>query len=112
MNFGQKLRKIREEKGIPQQELAEKLGYVTNSYVSDVEKGQFIPSEEKLKKIAQIFNIPCSKLKDLLLESKLEEMGIKEPAFASMFKDYPRLTKEEKRKIIKTYLNIKEKKKK
>jgi len=112
MNFGQKLRNLREEKGITQQELAEKLGYVTNSYVSDVEKGQFIPSEANLKKIAKVFNSPLARLKDLLLESKLEEMGIKESAFISMFKDYPRLTKREKREIIKTYLKIKEKKKK
>ncbi len=114
MNFGQKLRSLREEKHITQQELAEKLGYVTNSYVSDVEKGQFIPSEANLKKIAKAFNSPLARLKDLLLESKLEEMGIKEPepAFVSMFKDYPRLTKREKTEIIKTYLKIKEKKKK
>ncbi len=112
MNFGQKLRKLREEKHITQQELAEKLGYVTNSYVSDVEKGQYIPSEPKLKKIAKVFNIPLTRLKDLLLESKLEDMGIKEPAFVSMFKDYPRFTKQEKREIIKIYLKIKEKKKK
>jgi transcriptional regulator with XRE-family HTH domain len=112
MNFGQKLRSLREEKHITQQELAEKLGYVTNSYVSDVEKGQFIPSEANLKKIAKVFNSPLARLKDLLLESKLEEMGIKEPAFVSMFKDYPRLTKREKEEIIKTYLKIKEKKNK
>ncbi len=68
MNFGQKLRNLREEKGVTQQELAEKLGYVTNSYVSDVEKGQFIPSEANLKKIAKVFNSPLVRLKDLLLE--------------------------------------------
>jgi transcriptional regulator with XRE-family HTH domain len=28
MNFGQKLRKLREDKGLTQQQLAEKLGYV------------------------------------------------------------------------------------
>lgn len=111
MNFGQKLRKLREAKGVTQQELAMKLGYVTNSYVSDVEKGQFIPSEANLKKIAKVFNISLSRLKDQLLESKLEEMGIQEP-FVSMFKDYPRFTNQEKRKIIKVYLKIKEKKKK
>ncbi len=103
---------MREEKRITQQELAEKLGFVTNSYVSDVEKGQFIPSEEKLKKIAEVFGVSQAKLKDLLLESKIEQMGIREPAFVSMFKDYPHLSKQEKREIIKIYLKIKEKKKK
>ncbi len=112
MNFGQKIRKLREEKKVTQQELAGKLGYVTNSYVSDVEKGQFIPSEANLKKIAKVFNIPLTRLKDLLLESKLEGMGINEPAFVGMFKDYPRFTKQEKKEIIKVYLKIKEMKKK
>jgi transcriptional regulator with XRE-family HTH domain len=54
MAFGQKLRQLRIKKGLTQQQLAERLGYVTNSYVSDVEKGHFIPSREKLKKIARL----------------------------------------------------------
>jgi transcriptional regulator with XRE-family HTH domain len=37
--------------------LAEKLGYVTNSYVSDVESGHFIPSRDKLKKIARALDV-------------------------------------------------------
>jgi transcriptional regulator with XRE-family HTH domain len=36
MNFRQKLRKLRKNKGLTQQQLAEKLSYKTNSY-SDVE---------------------------------------------------------------------------
>jgi transcriptional regulator with XRE-family HTH domain len=112
MNFGQKLKKLRIEKRISQQELAKRLGYKTNSYISDVERGAFIPSKEKLKKIAQALGIPYSKIKDLLLEAKLEEMGIKEPGFISMFKDYPYLSKKDKRKIVKVYLKIKEEKKK
>lgn len=109
MIFGQKLRKIREGRGITQQELAEKLGYVTNSYVSDTESGHFIPSWEKLKKIAKALAIPFSSLKDLLIESKIEELGIKEPELQKMFRDIPKLPQKEKRAIIETYLTIKEK---
>ena len=106
--FGQKLRKLREDKGLTQQQLAEKLGYMfTNSYLSDAEKGAFIPSEEKLKKIAKALHAPYSKLKELLIESKLESMGITEQAFIGIFKDYLRLTKKDKRAIINTYLKIK-----
>jgi len=36
-------------KSLTQQELAERLGYKTNSYVSDVESRHFILSREKLK---------------------------------------------------------------
>jgi transcriptional regulator with XRE-family HTH domain len=107
MKFGQRLRKLRKEKRMSQQELAKKLGYVTNSYISEVEKGKFIPSKGKLKKIAKALGVPFLKIKDLLLESKIEELGIKEPAFISMFKDYPHLSKREKRAIIKAYLKIK-----
>ena len=105
--FGQKLRKLREDKGLTQQQLAEKLGYVTNSYLSDAEKGAFIPSEEKLKKIAKALHAPYSKLKEFLIESKLESMGITEQAFIGIFKDYPRLTKKDKEAIINAYLKIK-----
>jgi transcriptional regulator with XRE-family HTH domain len=110
MNFGQKLQKIRREKGISQQELARRLGYKTNSYVSDMEKGKFIPSQQKLREIAKALGLPFSKIKDSLLESKLEEMGIKEPALVSMLKDYPRFTSADKRAIIRVYFKIKERK--
>ena len=112
MNFGQKLRKLRQEKGLTQQQLAEKLGYVTNSYVSDVEKGKFIPSEEKLREIAKALNVSLSKIKDLLLEAKIEDLGIKKPELISLFKDIPKLPEKDKEAIIKAYLAIKERKKK
>jgi transcriptional regulator with XRE-family HTH domain len=53
MHFGQKLRQLRKKRGSTQQQLAEKLGYVTNSHISDVESGHFIPSRNKLKKITR-----------------------------------------------------------
>jgi len=108
MNFGQKLRKLRIEKGLTQQQLAEKLGYKTNSYVSDVESGHFIPSREKLKKIAKALDVPFKVLEDMLLESKLEALGIKEPELISLFKDIPSLPKKDKKAIINAYLKIKE----
>ena len=111
MALGQKLRKIRKEKGFSQQKLAEKLGYKSNSYIADVEKGEFIPSEEKLKKIAKALGIPFSQIKDILIESKLEDLGIKEKALQELFKDTPKLPKSEKRKIIEVYLKIKERSK-
>lgn len=54
MIFREKLRKLREAKGIIQQQLAEKLGFVSNSYVSEVESGKFIPSEKKLKRLLRL----------------------------------------------------------
>ena len=112
MNFGQKLRKLRIEKGLTQQQLAERLGYKTNSYVSDVESGHFIPSREKLKKIAKALDVPFKVLEDMLLESRLEALGIKEPELLSLFKDIPSLPEKDKRAIINAYLKVKEKRQK
>jgi len=108
VTFGQKLKKIREEKGISQQELAERLGHKTNSYIAEVEKGKFIPKEEKLRKIAKALDISFYQIKDLLIESKIEELGIKEKALQELFKDIPKLPKSEKKKIIEVYLKVKE----
>ena len=110
MIFGRKLRKLREAKGITQQQLAEKLGFVSNSYVSEVESGKFIPSEEKLKKIAKALSVPFKELDDLLLDSKIEVLGIKEPELRELFKEVPRLPGKDKRAIIKAYLQIKSRK--
>ena len=108
MNFGQKLRQLRIEKGLTQQELAERLGYKSNSYVSDVESGHFIPSRDKLKKIAKALDVPFKVLEDMLLESRLEALGIKEPELLSLFKDIPSLPEKDKRAIINAYLKVKE----
>jgi transcriptional regulator with XRE-family HTH domain len=108
MNFGQKLRQLRIQKGLTQQQLAERLGYKTNSYISDVESGHFIPSREKLKKIARALNVPYKILEDMLLESRLEALGIKEPELLSLFKDIPSLPERDKKAIINAYLKVKE----
>jgi transcriptional regulator with XRE-family HTH domain len=108
MTFGQKLRRLRIEKGLTQQQLAERLGYKTNSYISDVESGHFIPSRDKLKKIARALGVPFKVLDDMLLESRLEGLGIKEPELISLFKDIPSLPEKDKRAIINAYLSIKE----
>jgi transcriptional regulator with XRE-family HTH domain len=108
MNFGQKLRQLRIEKGLTQQQLAERLGYKTNSYISDVESGHFIPSRDKLRKIARALDVPFKVLEDMLLESRLEALGIKEPELLSLFKDIPGLPEKDKRAIINAYLKVKE----
>jgi transcriptional regulator with XRE-family HTH domain len=108
MTFGKKLKQLRIEKGLTQQQLAERLGYVTNSYISDVEKGHFIPSRDKLKRIARALGVPFKVLDDMLLESRLESLGIREPELISLFKDIPSLPEKDKRAIINAYLSIKE----
>ena len=54
MNFGEKIREARSEKGISLTELAKQLG-VTKVYVSDVERGRRAPFN--LKRIRQVSEI-------------------------------------------------------
>ena len=74
----QKLRSLRESKRITQQQLSERLGFVSNSYVSEVESGKFVPSEEKLKKIARALGVPFKELDKFLNPFKF---GISETLF-------------------------------
>jgi len=101
------LRQLRIKKGLTQQQLAEKLGYKSNNYVSDIETGYFIPLKEKLKKIAKALDVPFKVIEDMLLESRLEALGIKEPKLLSLFKDIPSLPEKDKRAIINAYLRVK-----
>ena len=103
MGFGDRLKAIRLQKGITQKQIADKLGYATNSYISDVENNKFIPPEDKLKAWAQILGVSWEEIKELLLDEEIKELGIKDVAFTMMFKDIPNLTLEEKRSIIDAY---------
>jgi len=67
---------------------------------------------KKLRKIARALDVPFKVLEDMLLGSRLEALGVKEPELLSLFKDIPSLPKRDKRAIINTYLKIKERKKK
>ncbi len=105
--FGQKLRKLREVRGISQTELSKRIGYISNSYIADVERGAYVPSEEKLRKIARSLDVSYDVVKEMALESRLDGLGIREPSFVNLLKDYPRLTHQDRREIIKTYLKVK-----
>lgn len=107
MSFGKKLRKLRKERGISQQELAKKLGCKSNSYIYDIEKGNFIPSEKKIKRLAKALRVPLSKIKDIIFESKIENFGIKDMDFINMFRDYPNLSKKDREGIVRFYNRIK-----
>lgn len=108
MEFGKILRKLREEKGVTQEELAKKLGYKNNSYISRVERGDFLPSRDKLKVIAEVLKMPFRELDSLLFEAKVRELGIKKPELLALFKDIPYLPEEDKKAIINAYLKVKE----
>ena len=103
MDIGKKLKQIRLQKGIYQEEIAEKLGFKSNSYISKVENGKFIPSENNLQKWGEVLGLTFEDIENLKLEAKLEELGISEPAFTMMMKDVPDMSHEEKQSIIRAY---------
>ena len=108
--FGSKLKKLREVRGISQTELARRLGYSSNGYIADIEKGAYIPpDDQKLREFARALDVSFDVIKDMVLESRLDDMGVREPGFVSMFKDYPRLAREDRKEILKTYLRVKSK---
>jgi transcriptional regulator with XRE-family HTH domain len=112
MKFGKILRKIREEKGVTQEQLAKALGYKNNSYIARIERGDFLPSKDKLKKMAKILKVSFNYLDGLLFEAKIRELGIKRAEILALFRDIPRLPEKEKRAIIRAYLKVKERIKK
>ena len=106
MGLGDKLKAKRLQLEMGQAELARKLGYQNNSYVSDVEHNKYMPGEEKLKAWAKELRMSWEEMQDLMLEAELEELGINDPAFTMMFKDIPDMTYEEKQSILMAYQEV------
>ena len=78
MEFGEKLKQLREEKGMTQQTIAEKL-YVTRQAVSRWECGARYPDLLTAKKISQILNVS---LDEMLSGEELKQNVEKEPVLA------------------------------
>ena len=68
MNFANKLKELRQEKGISQAKLAEDI-YVSRSAIAKWENGLGIPSDESLELLAKYFNVS----EDELLQNKENE---------------------------------------
>lgn len=56
MTFGQRLRFLREQRGLKQIELAEKIG-LRNHTISNYERGERAPSPESLEALANFFGV-------------------------------------------------------
>ncbi|MHB1390013.1 MAG: helix-turn-helix domain-containing protein [Thermoleophilia bacterium] len=103
IHFGKKMKQIRLERGISQEDLAERLGVGSNSYLSDAERGRFLPSDEKLKEWADIMGLSWAEIEDLKVDAELERLGLTDPGFTMMFKEVPNMTTEEKASIVRSY---------
>ena len=61
--FGKKIKRIRKEKGITQEELAFRAG-ISVDFLSLIERGKNAPSFENLEKLADAFGAPVRDLFD------------------------------------------------
>lgn len=69
MKIGASIKKCRQRAGMSQEELARK-AKLTQSYISNVEKGKPMPRAATLKKIASALRIPMPVLVAMSLERK------------------------------------------
>lgn len=66
--FGEKLRTLREQRGLTLRELAEALGYPSHGYIGNLESGRRKPTLEMALKIARFFGVSVDQLADDQLE--------------------------------------------
>ena len=70
MSINEKIRLIRETKGLTQEQVAEKIG-ISPSVYGDIERGENDPKLSKLQKIADAFDMQLSELVDLTEKGSL-----------------------------------------
>lgn len=101
--IGNRLKEVRAEKGLTQMQVSKSLGYGNAAYVSDVERGKFIPQPDKLEKYAKALGMSQREMNELVVEAKMEDIGLSDPGFTIMFKEVPNMTAEEKESVIRAY---------
>ncbi len=89
MEIGLTIRRLRKEKGIQQKDFAEICG-ISQTYLSQIEKGKKTPTIDMLGKISEKLNIPfpvlsfLSLTEDLIPEEKREMYKKAEPLINSL----------------------------
>lgn len=77
IKLGKNISKFRKERGITQQELADKTGYKSKAGISDIERGKNTVPIDKLEVIAKVLKVKVSQLINETTEkSKQKEQSI------------------------------------
>ncbi len=103
---GNKLKNLRENKGLLQKELADKIG-ISLSSISMYERGERQPDNDTLKKFSKFFNVTVDYLLDNKLDNPIDkellEQEILKKALqkAGFMENEDDLTDEELEKVIK-----------
>ena len=84
MEFYKKLQELRKQKGLTQQELADRL-YVSRTAVSKWESGRGVPNIESLKQISQFFSVTLDEL--LSSDEVLQIAEVNQTQTARHFRD-------------------------
>ena len=66
--FGEKLRTLRNHRGLTLTQLASELGYKAHGHLSEIESGKKLPSISLTLKVARLFDVST----DVLLKDELE----------------------------------------
>lgn len=82
-DFSVKVKVLRDNKGLSQNELADRLG-MTRSIVSTYENGQSMPTYGKLIKLAKVFDVSTDYLLGVENESILDLSGLTDMQTASV----------------------------
>ena len=60
--FGEKLRRLRIQRGLTLKGLADVLGYKTHAYISELENGRKLPTVELVLRAARFFEVTTDEL--------------------------------------------------
>lgn len=97
MNFSQKLKLLRKEKGWPQDELSEKI-VIDGRQISRYENNKITPSTECIVKIAEVFNVSIDYL--LLEDAPRTPIKFKDEKLIEKFKLIDNMSEEDKLSLI------------
>jgi transcriptional regulator with XRE-family HTH domain len=107
--IGEKLRQIREQKGLKLKQVAQKAN-LSLSYMSDIEHNRKkLKKPQTLEAIGNALELTEKELEEIKIDAKISEIGMKNPSFTMMFKEIAigKMTLDEKRKILDVYDLIK-----
>ena len=105
MRFGERLRALREERGWGLREASRKLSLSTTAYLGDVERGAFLPKDDRLDQISQVYGVSRRTLDDWIVGDHLmTKTGEKSPGVSFFLRSLDGLDERAQRQAIKVLL--------
>lgn len=102
LSLGQKIRELREKKGVSLREFARQIDY-SAAFVSDVELGRRHPSEKVLVDIADSLGVPVQELEEYDLRLPLDDFRRKsefDPQYAFALRKIANLSRDDLIRLV------------